>query len=660
VLDQWPLTANGKLDRKALPKPDASQLQQGYVAPRTALEQQLAAIWSEVLKVEQVGLHDNFFELGGHSLLATQVTSRIRQRLDLEVPLRSLFESADLQAFAQAGGQGAASQAPVFSVVDRNQPLALSYAQQRQWFLWQLEPASAAYNIPSALRLKGELDIEALRSSFAALIARHETLRTTFHQEGEQAWQRIHAAGDFDLPVETVASEALQARIAQETAQPFDLEHGPLLRARLLRLAADEHVLVLTLHHIVADGWSMPIMVDEVVRLYAGYRQGAEAQLPALAFQYADYAAWQRQWMAAGEQARQLDYWRQQLGDEQPVLELPADRPRPLQLSHAGARLDIHLEPELAEALKATARQQGVTLFMLLLASFQVLLHRLSGQSQVRVGVPVANRNRAETEGLIGFFVNTQVLKAEFAPQTTFAGLLQQVRHTAVQAQAHQDLPFEQLVEALQPERSLSHSPLFQVLFNHKAENPGMAQELAGLRIEGLGWEDRSTQFDLVLNTVEHDAGLSAILTYATALFDPATAERLGGYWRNLLQGICQDSAQRVAQLPLLDALELDERQAHVQRYPSSECAHALIEQQAVRTPEAIAVTFAGQILSYDQLNRRANRLAHKLRAQGVGPDVLVGIAVERGFEMIVGLLAILKAGGAYVPLDPEYPQDRL
>nr|WP_273018688.1 non-ribosomal peptide synthetase [Pseudomonas sp. BW16M2] len=660
VLEQWPLTANGKLDRKALPKPDASQLQQGYVAPRTPLEQQLAAIWSEVLKVEQVGLHDNFFELGGHSLLATQVTSRIRQRLELEVPLRSLFESADLQAFAQTAGQGSASQAPAFTVVDRSQPLPLSYAQQRQWFLWQLEPESAAYNIPSALRLKGELNIEALRSSFAALIARHETLRTTFHQEGDQAWQRIHPASDFDLAVETVNAEALQARIVEETAQPFDLEHGPLLRARLLRLAADEHVLVLTLHHIVADGWSMPVMVDEVVRLYAAHCQGIAPQLPALAFQYADYAAWQRQWMEAGEQARQLDYWRRRLGDEQPLLELPTDRPRPLQQSHAGARLDIRLEHELVEALKATARQQGVTLFMLLLASFQTLLHRLSGQAQVRVGVPVANRTRAETEDLIGFFVNTQVLDARFDLRTTFAELLQQVRQTAVQAQAHQDLPFEQLVEALQPERSMSHSPLFQVLFNHKAENPGMVQELAGLRIEGLDWEDRTTQFDLVLNTVEHGAGLSAILTYATALFDPATAERLGGYWRNLLQGICQDSGQRVAQLPLLDAAERVELQADVQRYPSAECAHVLIEAQAASTPNAIAVTFAGQVLSYDQLNRRANRLAHKLREQGVGPDVLVGIAVERGFEMIVGLLAILKAGGAYVPLDPEYPQDRL
>ncbi|MCU7283296.1 condensation domain-containing protein, partial [Pseudomonas peradeniyensis] len=591
----------------------------------------LAAIWSEVLKVEQVGLHDNFFELGGHSLLATQVTSRIRQRLELEVSLRSLFESADLQTFAQAAGQGSASQAPAFTVVDRSQPLPLSYAQQRQWFLWLLEPDSAAYNIPSALRLKGELNIEALRSSFAALIARHETLRTTFHQEGDQAWQRIHPASDFDLAVETVNAEALQARIVEETAQPFDLEHGPLLRARLLRLSADDHVLVLTLHHIVADGWSMPVMVDEVVRLYAAHCQGIAPQLPALAFQYADYAAWQRQWMEAGEQSRQLDYWRRRLGDEQPLLELPTDRPRPLQQSHAGARLDIGLERELVEALKATARQQGVTLFMLLLASFQTLLHRLSGQAQVRVGVPVANRNRAETEGLIGFFVNTQVLDARFDLRTTFAELLQQVRQTAVQAQAHQDLPFEQLVEALQPERSMSHSPLFQVLFNHKTENPGMAQELPGLRIEGLDWEERTAQFDLVLNTVEHGAGLSAILTYATALFDPATAERLGGYWRNLLQGICQDSGQRVAQLPLLDAAELVELQADVQRYPSAECAHVLIEAQVARTPEAIAVAFAGQALSYDQLNRRANRLAHKLREQGVGPDVLVGIAVERG-----------------------------
>ncbi|MBC3452854.1 amino acid adenylation domain-containing protein [Pseudomonas mosselii] len=663
VLEQWPLTANGKLDRNALPKPDASQLQQGYVAPRTALEQQLAAIWSEVLKVEQVGLHDNFFELGGHSLLATQVTSRIRQRLDLEVPLRSLFESADLLAFAQAASQGSASQAPAFTAVDRNQPLPLSYAQQRQWFLWQLEPESAAYNIPSALRLKGELNIEALRSSFAALIARHETLRTTFHQEGEQTWQRIHPASDFDLAVDAVSADALQARVAEEARQPFHLENGPLLRARLLRLAEDDHVLVLTLHHIVADGWSMPIMVDEVVRLYAGYCQGAAAPLPALAFQYADYAAWQRQWMAAGEQTRQLDYWRGQLGDEQPVLELPLDRPRPLLQSHVGERLDITLERELAEALKATAREQGVTLFMLLLASFQSLLHRVSGQTDIRVGVPIANRTRAETEGLIGFFVNTQVLKAEFDLRTTFGELLQQVKHTALQAQAHQDLPFEQLVEALQPERSLSHSPLFQVMFNHQTYRAGDARQLPGLTVEGLAWDNHTAQLDLSLDTFESDDGLGASLTYVTELFERATVERLAGYWLVLLRAIARQPQQAISDLALLD-FEQQRQLASGSEQPAdfsaAPCVHQLFEAQAAQAPQAVALVCEGEQLTYQALNRRANRIAHKLRALGVGPDVPVGIAIERGLDMVVSVLAVLKAGGAYVPLDPDYPHDRL
>ncbi|XAG00213.1 amino acid adenylation domain-containing protein [Pseudomonas sp. REB1044] len=662
-LDALPQTPNGKLDRKALPKPDSSQVQADYQAPRSVLEQRLAEIWAEVLKVERVGLGDNFFELGGHSLLATQVTSRIRQRLNLEVSLRSLFEAADLQAFAERAEQGAGLQAPAFTHVDRSQPLALSYAQQRQWFLWQLQPDSAAYNIPSALRLNGALDMQALRRSFSALVARHETLRTTFHEHADQTWQRIHAPSEFDLPVEAVTEAAVLARVAEEVAQPFDLEQGPLLRARLLRLDEDAHVLVLTLHHSVADGWSMPIMVDEVVRLYAGFCQGQACVLPPLAFQYADYAAWQRNWMEGGEQVRQLAYWRQQLGEEQPLLELPLDHPRGQVQDPAGARLNVNLPPALAQALKATARQHGVTLFMVLLASFQTLLHRVSGQRDIRVGVPIANRTRAETEGLIGFFVNTQVLKAEFSPQLTVADLLLQVRHTALQAQAHQDLPFEQLVEALQPERSLSHNPLFQVLFNHQTYGDDPIREVAGLSVEALEWGSQTSQFDLTLDTAEHAQGLDATLTYATALFDRGSVERLARQWRNLLQALCDDAAQRVAQLPLLDDAErvqlLAECGASAQ-YPRKSCLPALIEAQVARAPQAIALTFAEQSLSYDGLNRRANRLAHKLRAQGVGPDVLVGLAVERGIEMIVGLLAILKAGGAYVPLDPEYPQDRL
>ncbi|TBV09727.1 non-ribosomal peptide synthetase [Stutzerimonas kirkiae] len=666
-LDKLPLTPNGKLDRKELPKPDASQLQQKYVAPRNELEQQLAAIWADVLKVEKVGLTDNFFELGGHSLLATQVISRIRQTLNIELPLRTLFESPVLAEFAAHTGQGTSSTAPVFQRVDRVQPLVLSYAQQRQWFLWQLEPESTAYNMPTALRFKGDLNIEALRASFEALIARHESLRTTFRQEGEQAVQVIHPRIDLALDQEHLegAREALiQSRVEAEVARPFDLEHGPLLRVKLLRLAEDDHVLILTLHHIVSDGWSMPIMVDELIQLYEGYRTGQEVTLPELPIQYTDYAIWQRNWMEAGEQERQLAYWKEQLGDEQVVLELPTDRPRPAIQSQEGASLSIELSDELAQSLKQLAQQQGVTLFMLLLASFQTLLHRYSGQEDIRVGVPNANRNRVETERLVGFFVNTQVFKAEFDLGTTFSDLLKQIQQRALGAQAHQDLPFEQLVEALHPERSLSHSPLFQVMFNYQTQVNGESRRLSGLTVEGLSWEGNTTKFDLSLNIFEHGQGIAASLNYAIDLFDGSTIERLDRYWLNLLQGIVKAPNQRIAELPLLSPEEQQQIIYDWNRteasYPSGQCIHQLIEAQAEKAPDSVAVVFGDQELTYRELNRKANQLAHKLRELGVGPDVLVGIAVERSLEMVIGLLAALKAGGAYVPLDPEYPQDRL
>ncbi|WP_245222956.1 amino acid adenylation domain-containing protein, partial [Pseudomonas gingeri] len=547
----------------------------------------------------------------------------------------------------------------------------LSYAQQRQWILWQLEPGSAAYNIPTALRLKGGLDIEALRRSFETLIRRHETLRTTLRQEGGQVVQVVHPPEAFTLAVEGLAvaerddlEEQIRRCVEAEVQRPFDLENGPLLRVRLVAVGRDDHVLVLTLHHIVSDGWSMPIMVDELVRLYDGYRQGREAELAALPIQYADYAQWQRDWMEAGEQERQLGYWKSQLGGEQPVLELPTDRPRPSHQSLAGQSLAIDLAPELARSLKAVARQQGVTLFMLLLASFQTLLHRYSGQTDIRVGVAIANRSRVETEGLIGFFVNTQVLKAEIDAQAPFAQLLQQVKKTALEAQAHQDLPFEQLVEALQPERSLSRTPLFQVMYNHQTQVRGEARELAGLRVEGLAWEKRTAQFDLTLDTFESDDALGAALTYASDLFDHASVERLAGHWRCLLQAIGTDAGQKIAALPMLGDTEHEQTlkawNPATTSYASDRCVHELIEAQALKTPDALAVTCDGQSLSYHELNGRANQLAHKLRESGVGPDVLVGLAVDRGLEMMVGLLAILKAGGAYVPLDPDYPEDRL
>ena len=364
--------------------------------------------------------------------------------------------------------------------------LPLSYAQERQWFLWQLEPESSAYHIPTALRLRGRLDIASLQRSFAALVERHESLRTRIARMGDEWVQVVSADVSLALEVEVqrgLDEQRLLERVEAEIARPFDLEQGPLLRVTLLEVDADEHVLVMVQHHIVSDGWSMQLMVEELVQLYAGYSQGLDVVLPALPIQYADYALWQRSWMEAGEKERQLAYWTGLLGGEQPVIELPLDHPRQPLRSYRGAQLDLELEPHLALALKQLVQRKGVTMFMLLLASFQALLHRYSGQADIRVGVPIANRNRVETERLIGFFVNTQVLKADINGRMGFDELLAQARQRALEAQAHQDLPFEQLVEALQPERSLGHNPLFQVMFNHQADSRSANQ---GVQLPGL------------------------------------------------------------------------------------------------------------------------------------------------------------------------------
>ncbi|AKA23541.1 non-ribosomal peptide synthase/polyketide synthase [Pseudomonas chlororaphis] len=666
-LDRLPLNPNGKLDRQALPKPDASQAQPAWVAPQGEVEQQVAAIWADILGVERVGRSEHFFELGGHSLLAMQVVSRLRHALGLEVPLRTLFEQPRLDGFVRAlAGTAEGGQAPAMLPVDRQQPLALSYAQERQWFLWQLEPESAAYHIPSALRLKGRLDLAALQRAFDTLVARHESLRTHLLHDGQRTLQVISAAARVELRQGEADEARLKSLVEAEIAQPFNLEQGPLLRVRLLRLAQDEHVLVLVQHHIVSDGWSMQIMVDELVQLYAAYSQGRELALPALPIQYADYAVWQRAWMDAGERERQLAYWVEQLGGEQPVLELPFDHPRPAVQSHRGARLGIALDPQLAMRLKALAQQQGVTMFMLLLASFQTLLHRYSGQEEVRVGVPVANRNRVETERLIGFFVNTQVLKAEIDGQMSIAQLLQQTKQRALQAQSHQDLPFEQLVEALQPERSLSHNPLFQVMFNHQTEGRGgrAEQQLPGLRVEGLEWDSRTAHFDLDLDIQEAEEGIWASLGYALDLFEASTIERMARHWQNLLQAMVADPQQRIGQVDLLDSEERQQILTLWDRtdsgFPSQRLVHELVADRARENPQAVAVLFGDEQLTYGELERRANRLARALIARGVGPEVRVAIAMPRSAEIMVAFLAVLKAGGVYVPLDVEYPRDRL
>ncbi|MFJ2482033.1 amino acid adenylation domain-containing protein [Pseudomonas sp. NPDC087598] len=671
VLEQIPLTPNGKVDRKGLPKPDASLMQQSYVAPVSELEQQTAQIWAEVLKLERVGMTDNFFELGGHSLLVTQVLSRVRQTLQRDVPLKALFEHNTLGAFCAylIEAQKAAQQPPL-SALGRGAPMALSYAQERQWFLWHMDRHSSAYHIPTALRLRGPLDQPALQHSFDTLIERHESLRTRFLQDADGTRQLILAP--FSLPIDTqvLAADsddvALKARVEAEISRPFDLQQGPLLRATLLQINAEDHVLVLIQHHIVSDGWSMQLMVDELIALYAGYSRGDAVQLPALPIQYADYAVWQRQWMEAGERQRQLDYWLTRLGGEQPVLELPLDHPRPATQSLRGGRFELALDTRLSETLTNVARREGVTLFMLLLASFQTLLHRYSGQGDIRVGVPVANRTRVETEDLIGFFVNTQVMRADVSGGLRFSDLLQQVRQAALGAQDHQDLPFEQLVEVLQPERSLSRSPLFQVMFNHqaKARRSTALAQLDRLQISEVNWDSLMAQFDLTLNTEESADGIFASMVYAADLFDATTIARMAMDWQALLRGISQQPQQLIGELPMLEQTTIQQNlrdwNPAPQRWNPQQSLHRLIEAQAHKAPDAIAVSLDEQQLSYGELNRQANRLAHALIARGVGADVLVGLAAERSLEMIVGMLAILKAGGAYLPLDPQYPAERL
>ncbi len=562
---------------------------------------------------------------------------------------------------------------PIPQGVEAEDRQALSYAQQRMWFLWQLEPGSGAYNLPGAVRLKGALSLPALEQAFASLVARHETLRTVFQRHADDSLLQVPSSTalaigrkDFSALPAAEREQAVRRAAEAQSMRPFDLSSGPLLRVELLTLDEQEHVLLLTLHHIVSDGWSMNVLIDEFIRCYDAHEAGVAPQLADLPIQYSDYALWQRRWLEAGEQARQLAYWQAQLGDEHPVLELPIDHPRPAMPSYRGTRFEFAVEPALAEQLRTTAQQHNITLFMLLLGAFNVLLHRYTGHTDIRVGVPIANRNRAETEGLIGFFVNTQVLRTELGGQTRVDELLHMVKEAALGAQAHQDLPFERLVEALKLERSLSHTPLFQVMYNHQPQVADIAsiRTASGLELSMLEWQSRTTQFDLTLDTWEKAGKLHAALTYANDLFDAATVERMARHWTRLLQGMVADSRALVAELPLLEA---DEYQRLIHDWNPVDapfdqglCIHQMIARQVEAMPDALAVTFANTQLSYSELDGRANRLAHKLIELGVGPEVRVGVAMSRSEHLLIALLAVLKAGGAYVPLDPDYPVERV
>ncbi|VVO20933.1 non-ribosomal peptide synthetase [Pseudomonas fluorescens] len=672
-LDTMPLSPSGKLDRRALPEPVWHVRE--HVEPETPLQQQIAAIWREVLGLPSIGLRDDFFALGGHSLLATQIISRTRQACDVELPLRTLFEASELGAFAEQVGliqaSGQRNQQTAIAKVDRSQPVPLSYSQQRMWFLWQMEPDSPAYNVGGMARLRGVLDVGRFEAALQALIMRHETLRTTFPSVDGVACQKVSAQTglrmdwqDFSALDEAERQSRLQQLADHEAHTPFNLETGPLLRACLVKAAEREHYLVLTLHHIVTEGWAMDIFARELSALYEAFIDERLSPLAPLPVQYLDYSVWQRQWMEAGERQRQLDYWTQQLGTEHPLLELPGDRPRPPVQSHRGELYRFDLSDDLAARVRAFNAERGLTLFMTMTATLAVLLYRYSGQTDLRIGAPVANRIRPESEGLIGAFLNTQVLRCQLSGQMNVAELFEQVRHTVIEGQSHQDLPFDHLVEALQPPRSAAYNPLFQVMCNVQRWEFQQSRQLAGMTVEYLANDARATKFDLNLEVTDLDHRLGCCLTYSTDLFDEPRIARMAEHWRNLLEALIANSQQRLSELPLLTAAEQralqDSLGIEAGEHRLDQCIHQLFSQQAAARGDAPALTFAGETLSYRELDARANRLAWMLRERGVGPQVRVGLALPRSLEMVIGLLAILKAGGAYVPLEPEYPLDRL
>ncbi|MGI4859538.1 MAG: amino acid adenylation domain-containing protein, partial [Janthinobacterium lividum] len=673
-----PLTSNGKLDRKALPECDATAASSRFgEAPRGDLEQRLANIWQQLLHVAHVSRSDNFFVIGGHSLLATRLVSQIRDTFGRELPLRALFETPILAELAERlrAGDDTAPSEPLIMPITRDAALPLSFAQQRLWFIDQMQPGSALYNMPVALQLDGALDVDALSRTLAALLARHEALRTRIVAHDGVPLQIVdpaplHFALDVvDLSHHPEPDVCALDEARAEAGRPFDLANGPLLRARLLKLAPIRHVMLLTVHHIASDGWSMGVLVREFVALYPALRDGLPSPLAASALQYADYAAWQRAWLGGARLDAQLHYWSERLAGAPRLLSLPTDHPRPPTQDYDGAFHTFRLDAALTASLEALATEHRATMFMVLSAAFALVLGRHAGQDEVCLGTPVANRTRSEVENLVGCFVNTLVLRIGLDPKASFADLLIQTRETALAAYAHQDVPFEQLVDVLQVERDPSHTPLFQasiVLQNAHTE----ALRVPGIDIVPLPMAGTTSKFDLTLFAEPQASGaLSCSLEYRTALFSADTIVRLGAHLTTLLQAVASDAQQRILVLPMLSGCERDDLERWRTRAvdlsqgaDAGDAATTLGERFALQvalTPERIAIACGNESLTYADLDRQATRLAAQLRRAGAGPDRLVAVLAERSVWLPLAFVAVLKAGAVYLPLDPEHPSER-
>jgi amino acid adenylation domain-containing protein len=676
VLDAFPLTPNGKVDRAALPAPDRdrSTSEVAFVPPRSPIEEMLASIWSAVLGLDRVGAFDDFFDLGGHSLLATQVTSRIRDGFGIDLPLRELFGNPTVAGVARRIEERMRAEdgleAPPLLPVEHEGPTPASFSQAALWFLDQLAPGQATFNIALAGRIRGPLDRSILERCFAEIIRRHGTLRTTFANIDGQPVQVVAAA--IATPLTTTDLRSLdepdreaEARrlVLQEARKPFDLARGPLARFRVLVLADDDHGIVLTVHHIIGDGWSLGVAARELAVLYDAFSRGAPSPLDPLTLQYNDYSAWQHRLLQGERLERLVGYWSRQLAGVTP-LELPTDRPRPPIRTSRGGFHPFTIPADQGARLDALCRSTGATPYMVLLSAWQALLHRYSGQDDIVVGSPIANRNRSEVEGLIGYFVNMLALRTDLSGDPRFLDLVRRVRDVALSAYEHQDLPLEKVIEAVRPPRDPSRTPLFQVMFVlQNNQIPDLAYP--GLTLGSLDLDEGTgtAKFDLTLSITEANRELLAGIEYNADLFDPETILRMGRHFRTLLDGILADPSRRLSALPMIAQEERQQILANgcgARAESGALCIHRLFEAQADRTPDAVAVESEGQSLTYRQLNERANQLAGELRTRGIGPDVPVGIGMARSLDLAVALLGVLKAGGAFVPLDPDYPPDRL
>ncbi|HSD47816.1 MAG TPA: condensation domain-containing protein, partial [Pyrinomonadaceae bacterium] len=674
LLDGIPLTPSGKVDRAALPAPGRTRLDTGqsFVAPPTLIEETLAAIWRQVLNVDRIQSDDNFFWLGGHSLLATRIISRIRETFHVELPVRSLFESPTLAELSHniessmRTGASLAAAPPIKALPDGDQ-IPLSFAQQRLWFLNQLLPGSNAYNLPAEMVIDARVSITAFQQALSEVMRRHEALRTSFTLVGSQPVQRISSPAPLELPLVDLRGlspdeqAATAARLTQESAlRSFDLETGPLVRAKLVLTNEQEHLFLLSMHHIVSDGWSMGVLLHEVESLYPAFAQGLPSPLPELEVQYSDYAQWQRDWLQGDTLKEEVSFWRQQLEGAPTLLELETDHPRQMMRKLRGAQHPIIFSEEVSQWLREFHRQEGATLFMTLMAGFHALLWRYTGQKDILIGTPIAGRSRVELEPMIGFFVNMIPIRTSFSNSPTFRELVTQVRDASLAAYTHQELPFDKLVEELQPKRAPGRNPIFQAILAFQNAAPQLS--MAKVTLPAGAPMSADVKFDLEVHLRDTPDGVMGWFVYSPELFEPVFISRMVDHFQRLFEKAMLEPDGELATLSLLDEAEyrqvVEEWNDTAAPVPEG-CIHQIFEQEARQRPDAIALEFQDEQVTYRELNERANRLARRLRAEGVGTETFVGVMVPRSVDLIVALMGIAKAGGVYVPINLSDPEKR-